>query len=712
MRDPRHDILFDPIRIGPVTAKNRFYQVPHCTGMGWRRPQMLAAMRGVKAEGGWGVVNTEFCSVHPTSDNEAFANATLWNDEDVRANRLMTDAVHEHGALAGVELWLGGGMVMNLATRLPSYGLRNRPQTDSGVYNPGQTRKIDKKDIRELRRWHRDAALRAVEAGFDIVYVYATHGYLLSEFLNASVNDRSDEYGGSLENRVRIVRELIEDTREAVGDRAAVATRFSVALDEPETYDAFGLLADLPDLWDLTVPDYSIEMGSSRFVKEGDFGDSIAHAKTLTDRPVVAVGRYTSPDTMAQALRTGQQDLIGAARPSIADPFLPRKIDEGRTGDIRECIGCNICYAHDSLGVPIRCTQNPTMGEEWRLGWHPERVPPAVAATVSSAGPTTGIDKAAGVGGVTDRGEPSRMLVVGAGPAGLEAARVLGERGHRVMLAEAERQLGGRVSRESRLPGLAEWARVRDWRIGQIDQLERVEVFPESRLTAADVVELAPSQVIIATGSVWAADTIGRHSGTGLETVSPGATIISAEAVLDQQPIEAGHLIVYDDDHYYMGSVLALSLRERGHAVTLVTPAGKPCEFGVFTGEVYQSNARLFEAGVEVVTNTMIVGAGPRSVTTECSLSGRRGEIACDGLMPVTRRLPRLDLYDELRALQQSGEVPDDLRSADAVRRIGDAEAPNTIAAAVYAGYRAGVELGQTVDLAERFGRRDIRIPA
>ncbi|MGB0746809.1 MAG: NADH:flavin oxidoreductase, partial [Alphaproteobacteria bacterium] len=157
MRDPRHDILFDPIRIGPVTAKNRFYQVPHCTGMGWRRPQMLAAMRGVKAEGGWGVVNTEFCSVHPTSDNEAFANATLWNDEDVRANRLMTDAVHEHGALAGVELWLGGGMVMNLATRLPSYGLRNRPQTDSGVYNPGQTRKIDKQDIRKLRRWHRDA---------------------------------------------------------------------------------------------------------------------------------------------------------------------------------------------------------------------------------------------------------------------------------------------------------------------------------------------------------------------------------------------------------------------------------------------------------------------------------------------------------------------------------------------------------------------------
>ena len=252
------------------------------------------------------------------------------------------------------------------------------------------------------------------------------------------------------------------------------------------------------------MPDYSIEMGSSRFVKEGDFGDSIAHAKTLTDRPVVAVGRYTSPDTMAQALRTGQQDLIGAARPSIADPFLPRKIDEGRTGDIRECIGCNICYAHDSSG----CRSAAPRTRPWARsgGW---------AGTRSACRP--GDARFWREPGLSSGGEPARVLVVGAGPAGLEAARVLGERGHRVMLAEAERQLGGRVSRESRLPGLAEWARVRDWRIGQIDQLERVEVFPESRLTAADVVELAPSQVIIATGSVWAADTIGRHSGTGLE---------------------------------------------------------------------------------------------------------------------------------------------------------------------------------------------------
>ena len=434
MRDPRHDILFEPLQIGPVTAKNRFYQVPHCTGMGWRRPNALAAMRGIKAEGGWGVVNTEYCSVHPTSDNEAFPNAALWDDDDILANALMVDAVHAHGALAGVELWLAGGMVTNLSTRLPQMGLRNRPQTDYGEVTQGQARKIDKTDIRDLRRWHRDAAVRAVEAGFDIVYVYATHGYLLSEFLDPDTNTRTDEYGGSLENRVRLIRELIEETHEAVAGRAAVATRFTVDLNEPESYDAFGLLADLPDLWDLTVGNYDIEMGHSRFVKEGALVSDVARAKEITTKPVVAVGRFTSPDTMAQVIRSGTQDMIGAARPSIADPFIPNKINEGRAEDIRECIGCNICYATDSLHVPIRCTQNPTMGEEWRLGWHPEHIP---------ADP-----------------EPASVLVVGAGPSGLEAARVLGMRGHQVMLAEATRDLGGRVTREARLPGLSECARL------------------------------------------------------------------------------------------------------------------------------------------------------------------------------------------------------------------------------------------------------------
>lgn len=676
MRDPRHNILFEPLRIGPVETTNRFYQVPHCTGMGWRRPKTLAAMRGVKAEGGWGVVNTEFCSIHPSSDNDAYPYAALWDQDDIRANRLMTNAVHEHDALAGVELWVGGGMTANLGTRIPAMGLRNRPQTDSSVLNPVQARKIDKQDIRNIRKWHKDAALRAVEAGFDIVYVYATHGYLLSEFLDSTNNTRSDEYGGSLENRVRLVRELIEETKDAVGHKCAVATRFSVDLSDPETYDAFGMLAELPDLWDIVVPDYGIEMGSSRFVKEASFVDSVAHAKSLTSKPVVAVGRFTSPDTMARVIKEGSQDLIGAARPSIADPFLPNKIAAGLSEDIRECIGCNVCYAHDSLGVPIRCTQNPTMGEEWRHGWHPER-----------AGRAEKIAK---------------VLVVGAGPAGLEAARVLGERGHSVMLAEASRILGGRVTREARLPGLVEWARVRDWRIGQIDKLDNVEVFPESPLAPEDVLALGVDHVICATGAVWAKDTVGRHSDTGLKNVANGM-LLSAESVLDGDAVQGDHVVIYDDDHYYLGSVMALELRKKGHRVSLVTPVGRPCDWGQWTTEVYSSNAALSEAGVEIVPNKLLVAAPQGRAELECIFSGMQSEMACDVIIPLTRRLPVLGLYDGLVAMGDS-LAEAGVRS---VIRIGDAEAPGIIAAAVHAGYRAAVDLGENVDIAAKYGRRE-----
>ncbi len=270
-RDPRYDILFEPVKIGPVTAKNRFYQVPHCTGLGWLRPRMLAALRGVKAEGGWGVVCTEYCSIHPASDDLPFPYASLWNEADIKAHALMTEKVQEHGALAGVELWFGGGRTANLLTREVPIGVGSVPNFAG---EPCQTRAMDKADIRALRQWHRAAALRAKTAGFDIVYVYATHGYLLAHFLSPEFNDRTDEYGGSLANRVRLVRELIEETKEAVGDRCAVAVRF--AADERigkdgvpvhgERRDMLGMLAELPDLWDINIADYSYEMGVSRFV--------------------------------------------------------------------------------------------------------------------------------------------------------------------------------------------------------------------------------------------------------------------------------------------------------------------------------------------------------------------------------------------------------------------------------------------------------------
>ena len=514
-----------------------------------------------------------------------------------------------------------------------------------------------------------DAARRAVEAGFDIVYVYATHGYLLSEFLNPDTNDRTDEYGGSLENRYRIVRELIEVTRDAVAGKAAVAVRYAADMADPESFDAFGAMADLPDLWDLTVHDYDVEMGVSRFTGEAALQEHVRQARALTTKPVVAVGRFTSPDTMARVIREGIQDLIGAARPSIADPFLPKKIEEGRIEDIRECIGCNICYAHNSLGVPIRCTQNPTMGEEHRRGWHPERVP-----RIS----------------VTER---ERILVVGAGPAGLEAARTLGARGYSVMLAEATRELGGRVTRESRLPGLSEWARVRDWRVGQIDKMPDVEVFRESRMTADDILEVGADHVLVAAGSHWTTDGVGRARNLPFE-VAAGSVVVGADSVLAGAETPLGHAVIFDDDHYYLGAVIALALRARGNAVTLVTPAGRAGQWSSYTNEQHASIRALIHAGVEIVTNRVVERLAPDGVTASCVFSGNRQEIGADWVLPLTRREPHDALYYAVRAA-----ISEDRTGAPkTVTRIGDCLAPGTIAAAVYGAYRAALAVSPSQD--------------
>jgi dimethylamine/trimethylamine dehydrogenase len=381
-RDSRYDLLFEPVQIGPVIAKNRFYQVPHCCGMGFNWPQTHAKMREMKAQGGWAVVCTEECMIHPSSDYSPEPQARLWDDYDGKCLALMVEAVHRHDALAGVQLAHNGVGSQNLFTRLTPIG----PSDQAGIIGiPSQTRGMDKGDIREFRRWHRNAALRAKQADADIVYVYAGHdSTLLMHFLSRRRNRRTDEYGGSLENRARLLREVIEETKAAVGDRCAVAVRLAVdelrgpdgITWEREGRETIELLAELPDLWDVNVSNWENDSITSRFGEEGFQEPYIAFVKKVTTKPVVGVGWFTSPDTMVSQIKRGVLDMIGAARPSIADPFLPKKIEEGRIDEIRECIGCNICVSGQHTYTPMRCTQNPAMGEEWRRGWHPEHIAP------------------------------------------------------------------------------------------------------------------------------------------------------------------------------------------------------------------------------------------------------------------------------------------------------------------------------------------------
>ena len=669
-RNPRYDLLFEPIRIGPVTAPNRFYQVPHASGMTNALPRVRAAFRETKAEGGWGVVCTGACSIHPSSDDSPLPFARLWDNDDIRSHALMTEAVHRHGALAGVELWHGGGSTMNRTSRIaplsPS-GIGWMP-THVGFMGNLRSRAMDKDDIRDLLRWQAEGARKAQSAGFDIVYVYAGMGYLPYEFLIPEYNRREDEYGGSIENRCRIVRELVEVTKEAVGNSCAVALRISLEElrrrpgrhAESEAHEAVTVLSDYPDLWDVKMDSSPTDCGASRFTPEGSHEPVIDFVKRVTDKPVVGVGRFTSPDTMVAQIRRGVLDLIGAARPSIADPFLPRKIAEGREDEIRECIGCNICISSWHDGVPVRCTQNPAAGEEWRRGWHPERI--------------------------QAKGSDDRVLIVGGGPAGLECAQALGKRGYSVTLADAGTEWGGRLRFETSLPGLSAWRRVVDYRLGQLNRLPNVELFLESRLTAEDVLEQGCERVVIATGSRWETDLYspmevpsGRLDRQGVFTPSD-----IAEGAVPEPPI-----LVFDFDNYYMGGAVAEHLAKMAGAVIYATPAGHASAWTIMSNELPLVHQALARRGVKVRTLCTLTAFDGETAALADLFTGAIDRLACRSVVMVGLRRPEDRLYHDLLASRPSW--PDaGLRS---VTRIGDALAPGAIVHAVHSGHLYAREL-------------------
>lgn len=655
-RDSRYDILFEPIKIGPVTARNRFFQVPHCSGASDNAPDANTRMREMKAEGGWGVVCTEIAEISNTTEFWPYPSLHLWTDDDIKRIARMPEAVHRHGALAGVELGHVGLAAGNRASRVPPQGPGSFLTLES--VEPFQSKAMDKSDIKLLRQQHRAAARRAKQAGFDIVYAYAGHGLsILSQFLQPKFNQRTDEYGGSFENRMRLVREILEDMKEEIGDTCAVAFRFGVNEidgDMAAGKDLIEALKDIPDLWDVNLSDWSEDSQTSRFSSEGFQEDAISFVKNVTGKPVVGVGRFTSPDTMVSQIKRGVVDLIGAARPSIADPFIPNKIDTGRVDEIRECIGCNVCASGELSYAPMRCTQNPTIMDEYRRGWHPEKMEP--------------------------KGSDDSVLVVGAGPAGLECAHVLARRGYSVTVADARPEMGGRVTREASLPGLSEWIRVRDYRLYQLQQMGNVDLYTDSPLEAADVLEFGMGHVVIATGAKWRRDGIGRYRFDPVPGMDKPHVLTPDDLFAGQEA--KGKVVVYDEDGAYLGNVLAEKLKTAGHDVTYVCPQPEAAPYLALTMEQHKVIARLMALGIDIRRLKSLVGIGADHVQLGCVHGGPEERLDADTVVVLTARLPDDVLFQELESRA------DDAAKAGikSVSRVGDCVAPSIIAAAVHSG--------------------------
>jgi dimethylamine/trimethylamine dehydrogenase len=305
------------------------------------------------------------------------------------------------------------------------------------------------------------------------------------------------------------------------------------------------------------------------------------------------------------------------------------------------------------------------MGEEWRRGWHPERIDAAASQDT--------------------------VLVVGAGPAGLELARALGQRGYEVALADANKRAGGRLLNDASLPGLSTWMRVADHRLQGLQKMPNVRLYLDSRLSAYEVLDFGFNRVFLATGSTWRGDGLGRqHRAPVVDAGLPG--VFTPDDVFAGATLHSP-VLIYDDDHYYMAGALAERLRKQGLEVQLVTPSVKVSEFTEMTMEQHRIQSGLIKMGVQIQTNTALAGvkANASGLVVELAhtYSDARTHLECASLLMVTMRDPNDSLFTELNAQQDRWQA----KGVKSIQLLGDAYAPGSVAAAVYAGHRAAREL-------------------
>jgi mycofactocin system FadH/OYE family oxidoreductase 2 len=656
--------LFSPLEIGGVTVRNRIMQTAHVKLFAHDAvdSQRNVDYQAARARGGAGLLITGNRVVHPTSTTGFPRVAWAYLPEALEADRRLTDAVHEHDTL--------------IFAQLNHFGLNASSDSaddlrvlwgPSAVKSPayGETPKaMEQEDIREVVEWWGRSAELSREGGFDGTEVHISHSYLLHQFLSPLYNKRTDEYGGTFENRLRFSREVIDEVRRRAGADWVVGVRISLTDFVPgslDVGDAIRVAQELErsggiDYVNVTAAGYhniwrAIEPSDE---PDGYLVDLTAQVKAAVSLPVFTVGGIKDAALAEEILAAGKADMVAMTRAQIADPDFANKAREGREDEIVHCIrGNQGCIGRVFKGLPIACTVNPAAGREGRFG-----------------GPLPSADS------------PARWLVAGGGPAGLKAAATLAERGHEVTLAERAEQLGGQVNLILRTPGREEFRWIVTDLEGQLDRLG-VDVRLETEATPALVDELAPDGVVVATGAV--------PSRTGFSSVNP---LVETLPGVDQENVLTGwdvllgerpvgrRVVVLDDDGTRAAAGVCEVLLDRGSEVELVSRWNALFPSTLTTLDMSHLYSRLFGKGLGYRLNTWASAIEDDRVTVFNLYTGAAETIeGVDTVVLAAGSKANDGLYLALK-----GQVAN-------LHRIGDCVAPRKLDHAIYEGYLAGLEL-------------------
>lgn len=647
--NPEFPFLFSPIRIGPLTIKNRIVFPAHLTNF---TENHLPSERhtfyyGERARGGAGLIITEEQTVHP-SDVAYEKLIDAFKPQVIPGYRSMTAEVHRHDAKIFAQINHNGQQGSSAFTRRPLWG-------PSPVPDPlfrEIPKAMEKADMQEVIRGFAIVAEHTIKGGFDGCEVQSSHSSLLRQFMSPLTNRRTDEYGGSFDNRMRFPIEVMIALRRVLGKHHALGIRLSgdelvdggLTLEDTKQIGARLCELGLVDFINTSTANfYNLYMvEGSMHVPLGYNTYAAAGLKEVVNVPVFASGRINAPAQAERILARGQADLVCIARGQICDPEFANKTLAGRHQEIRQCIACNQgCAARTGLNRDLGCLQNPASGRERIFNIH----------LVKKAAP------------------PKKVMVAGGGSAGLAAAIEASRRGHKVTLYEKTKELGGQVNLLVKAPNRAEFADVIRNQTNELEQLP-VNIVLGVEVTVELVKRERPEVLVMATGSEAAPSYL------------PGADqphVMNYFEVFAGREVPGERVLIVDDIGFHQGTSAADYLAYLGKKVLFLSAGLYPAPDLMTTMDIQLWYRRALDQGMEMISNSIVRAIGPDTVTIFNHYTGVEKVLRdITAVVLVGHPKPREGLYHQIK-----GKVAE-------VYRIGDCLAPRKMEHAIFEGFKLG----------------------